>query len=212
MDSHAVSPGRARHRSSPETYARILLAARNEFSARGLLGANMEALAKEVGVAKQVIYYHFGSREGLYEAVLQDVNEYCLSELLKLDLSGKSPVEAVIAFFSRMFDFYNDIPGLARLVLDFSFHGSVHFRVRDMQRKVVCRYDQLVNQAIAKGEAPDDLDTHAVLVFSVAIINDSHLNPDRGWGFEARPDSEIYEKRRRSVLRAIRAMLTFREA
>jgi AcrR family transcriptional regulator len=212
MESHTTVRGRPRQRSGPETYARILLAARNEFSARGLLGANLEALAKEAGVAKQVIYNHFGSREGLFEAVLEDINRRCLIELLNLDLSDEPPIDALLAFFGQIYQHYAGIPGLARLVLDFHFHGSVHFRVRELQRKVADRYLSLAERAVAAGDVPGDLDFRALLVFSIAVINDNFLHSQKAWGFEAAADPEMYVKRRETVMRAIRAMFVFRQA
>jgi TetR/AcrR family transcriptional regulator len=48
----------------------ILEAAINEFSAKGLSGARVDAIARAARVNKQLIYYYFDSKDGLYEAVL----------------------------------------------------------------------------------------------------------------------------------------------
>jgi TetR/AcrR family transcriptional regulator len=48
----------------------ILEAAIKEFSAKGLSGARVDAIASAARVNKQLIYYYFDSKVGLYEAVL----------------------------------------------------------------------------------------------------------------------------------------------
>ncbi len=47
-------------------------AARNHFYVHGLERASVDAIAAEAGVSKMTIYSNFGSKEGLFEAVVQD--------------------------------------------------------------------------------------------------------------------------------------------
>ena len=67
----APAPRRGRPRD-PERSRRILEAARNHFYAHGLERASVDAIAAEAGVSKMTIYSNFGSKEGLFEAVVQD--------------------------------------------------------------------------------------------------------------------------------------------
>lgn len=53
------------------TRARIVDAAIERFAADGL-GASFDAVAAEVGVTKGALYHHFGSKEGLVEAVYKE--------------------------------------------------------------------------------------------------------------------------------------------
>lgn len=50
---------------------RILAAARNEFGAYGFAGARTERIAKRASVNKQLLFYYFGSKLGLYQAVVR---------------------------------------------------------------------------------------------------------------------------------------------
>src|SRR6185436_18301871 len=52
---------------------RILAAAALEFSERGLAGARVDRIARRARVNKAMIYYHFGSKQALYRAVLRDI-------------------------------------------------------------------------------------------------------------------------------------------
>jgi TetR/AcrR family transcriptional repressor of mexJK operon len=68
-------PTRRGRPRDPERYQRILEAARNHFYAHGLERASVDAIAAEAGVSKMTIYSNFGSKEGLFEAVVQDRTE-----------------------------------------------------------------------------------------------------------------------------------------
>jgi TetR/AcrR family transcriptional repressor of mexJK operon len=70
----APAPRRGRPRD-PERSRRILEAARNHFYAHGLERASVDAIAAEAGVSKMTIYSNFGSKEGLFEAVVQERTE-----------------------------------------------------------------------------------------------------------------------------------------
>ncbi len=57
-------------RVSPD---RILAAAALEFSARGYAGARVDRIARRARVNKAMLYYHFGSKQALYRALLRQV-------------------------------------------------------------------------------------------------------------------------------------------
>lgn len=46
--------------------------ARREFARTGYAATSVERIAHEAGLTKGAVYYHFGSKEGLFEAVLRD--------------------------------------------------------------------------------------------------------------------------------------------
>lgn len=57
------SPDAVRHNILQEALA--------EFARLGLAGARIEAITERTHTSKRMIYYHFGSKRGLYEAVLR---------------------------------------------------------------------------------------------------------------------------------------------
>ena len=59
--------------NDPErTMAGIMAVATAEFAAKGLAGARIDAIAAATHTSKRMIYYYYGSKEGLYLAVLED--------------------------------------------------------------------------------------------------------------------------------------------
>jgi TetR/AcrR family transcriptional repressor of mexJK operon len=73
-DEAAPKPQRGRPRD-PERVRRILEAARSHFYANGLERASVDAIAADAGVSKMTVYSHFGSKEGLFEAVVRERTE-----------------------------------------------------------------------------------------------------------------------------------------
>ena len=48
----------------------ILEVALSEFAENGMAGARIDTIASRTSTSKRMLYYHFGSKEGLYAAVL----------------------------------------------------------------------------------------------------------------------------------------------
>ncbi|MGW0950153.1 TetR/AcrR family transcriptional regulator [Streptomyces sp. NPDC002623] len=58
-------------RDADLTRQRIMEAALDEFSEKGLAGARVESIAQRAGVSVRMLYVHFRNKDGLYEAVLR---------------------------------------------------------------------------------------------------------------------------------------------
>jgi TetR/AcrR family transcriptional regulator len=52
---------------------RILAAAALEFSERGYAGARVDRIARRARINKAMLYYHFGSKQALYRAMLRQI-------------------------------------------------------------------------------------------------------------------------------------------
>ena len=58
-------------RDAEATQKRILDAARKEFAAKGIAGARVDEIARRARTNKRMIYYYFGSKEGLFREILR---------------------------------------------------------------------------------------------------------------------------------------------
>jgi len=56
----------------PERVRRILEAAQKHFNEHGLERASVDAIAADASVSKMTVYNNFGSKEGLFQAVVRD--------------------------------------------------------------------------------------------------------------------------------------------
>ena len=56
--------------TGPQRKAQLTEVSRGIFAAKGLDAASMEEIAAAAGVSKPVVYEHFGTKERLYQAVV----------------------------------------------------------------------------------------------------------------------------------------------
>ena len=71
--SRPARPIKSRKVQREETRAAVLAAAEDAFAARGFEGASMSAIAEAAGAPVPLIVYHFGSKLGLWRAVVAEV-------------------------------------------------------------------------------------------------------------------------------------------
>ncbi len=96
------------------TRTEILSAAEQEFARYGLAAARTEAIAAQTGVTKSMIFYHFKSKQDLYQAVLAQA----ASELIKLShmqTEGYSPEQALQQLVEKLLKCLAANPNLPRL-------------------------------------------------------------------------------------------------
>src|ERR1044072_184536 len=77
------------------TRAAILAAATAEFTAKGLTGARVDAIARAAGANKRMIYHYFGDKDGLYLAVLEATYAAIRRAEQRLHLGDRDPVEGM---------------------------------------------------------------------------------------------------------------------
>ncbi|WP_137890535.1 TetR/AcrR family transcriptional regulator [Ramlibacter sp. 2FC] len=95
-DESAPKPQRGRPRD-PERCRRILEAAKSHFYAHGLQRASVEAIAAEAGVSKMTVYSNFGSKEGLFEAVVRERTERVIGGVAGVEsLDPQQPQKALL--------------------------------------------------------------------------------------------------------------------
>lgn len=68
----AAGPGRPRNRDPGVVRAALLAAARRHIAAHGVGAACLRDIAHEAGVTPAMVAYHFGDKQGLYEAMLTE--------------------------------------------------------------------------------------------------------------------------------------------
>lgn len=106
-------------RDAAATRSRILDAALASFAARGYGATSLDALAVQVGLRKQTILHHFGTKQGVLVAVV-DRSAGELADALEAALSGAGPgfarVEALVRATFRLAARRPELLGLLREV------------------------------------------------------------------------------------------------
>jgi AcrR family transcriptional regulator len=96
-------------RDSEATRKRILEAAVAEFAEYGMAGARVDRIAENSGSNKQLIYKHFGSKDGLFRAVVGQ-------ELARATEGIDFPSDDLEQYAAAYFDFAMANPRLMRLI------------------------------------------------------------------------------------------------
>jgi TetR/AcrR family transcriptional regulator len=115
-------------RDADATRTKILQAALSEFSERGLPAASTDDIAERCGVNKRMIYYYFGSKEGLYLAALESVFEKFVALESEIDVEHLEPAAAIEAMINLKIDYYLDNPHFVSFLAMENFHKARHLR------------------------------------------------------------------------------------
>jgi AcrR family transcriptional regulator len=99
------------------TQANILEVATREFAEHGFTGARIDAIAAGTRTSKRMIYYYFGSKEGLYEAVLLEYYRRLRAAERQIELDDVPPLEAVVRLTESTFDYHIQNADVVRLVM-----------------------------------------------------------------------------------------------
>lgn len=106
--------------------ADILATARRVFAEAGFSGARVDDIAKRTATSKRMIYYYFGDKEGLYQAVLEDAYARMRHSEDALDLAEVAPVEALRQLAEFTFDHHRRNSDFIRLVMIENVHDARH--------------------------------------------------------------------------------------
>lgn len=104
----------------------ILDAASASFAEKGFSGANVNEIVARAGTTKPMIYYHFGSKEGLFAAVLEEVYAAMREIESSLDLGAAPPVEGLRRLVEATFDYHDAHPDWMRLIAIANIHDAQH--------------------------------------------------------------------------------------
>ena len=119
-----------RRMRAPERRAQLLDVARRVFGTSGFHAVSMEAVAREAGVTKPILYDHFPSKNDLYSALL-DADLQTLHEEVKKALNA--PIgnrERIRASFQAYFGFVDEHAEGFRLLMQETVGADDAFRQR----------------------------------------------------------------------------------
>lgn len=160
-------------RSRLPTRDAILAAAQYEFAAKGLSGARVNAISSRARANKRLIYYYFGSKDGLYLAVLERVYEGLRGAERKLNLDHLEPETAIRRLIEFNFDYCRRHPELISLINNENLHQAKHLRksakVRELHSPFVRMIDEILKRGVAKGVFRPGLDPVDVYITIAAI-------------------------------------------
>jgi AcrR family transcriptional regulator len=122
----AAAPAKAapqpRTNDPERTMADIIEVATHEFSEKGLAGARIDDIAEAMRTSKRMIYYYFGSKEGLYVRVLEEAYRRIRAIEGGLHLEDLAPEDALRKLVGFTVDYQLANPDFIRLVMTENIH------------------------------------------------------------------------------------------
>ncbi len=110
--SHSGGPGR-----ESEVRDRIFASALRHFSKSGYAATSLREISADAQTTKPMIYYYFGSKEGLYVSIVRQILEEMAEAIRSRVPAGAPPSEQVVAFAERYLDHFLAQEEIIALVL-----------------------------------------------------------------------------------------------
>jgi AcrR family transcriptional regulator len=115
----------APHEKAPERRRKELIAAaRMEFAEHGFAGARVQRIADRTNSNKALLYGYFGSKQGLYVAVLEGLYEDIRTREAALSLHELVPQAALERLVSFTFGYYVDNPDFVAILSNENLLGA----------------------------------------------------------------------------------------
>jgi AcrR family transcriptional regulator len=104
----------------------ILRAATKVFAKSGFDGGRVEQISKAAQSYDRMIYYYFGSKQGLFIAVLEEAYRRFNDAEAEVDTSHADPVDALRAVMLFMWGYYRRHPEFITLLNNENLHRGRH--------------------------------------------------------------------------------------
>ena len=150
-----------RAQSARATREAILRAATKVFAKHGFAGGRVEQISKAAGSFDRMIYYYFGSKEGLFVAVIEEAYRRFNEAESRLAIDTMHPQEALTAVIRFVWSYYQKHPEFITLLNTENLHRGAHIgksgRVREYSSPVIEITDKVLRSGARQGLFRRDL-------------------------------------------------------
>jgi AcrR family transcriptional regulator len=173
---------------------------------QGYRGVSIEAIAREAGVTRPVVYDHFPNLGRLLHALVEREEHLSLGQLAQVvpeDLGDSEPVEFFSTGVRRFLEAVTSRPATWRLIL-LPLEGTpeiVRDHVDQNRQRILKRIERLVRQSCEQGQLPPDLDVE----LGARMVRD--LGEEAGRMVLTDPENYTAERYERFVQSVVRLIL-----
>ena len=163
--------GRRSHEEAERTRTRILDRAQSLFARRGYRGVSVRELSRACGVQPFTIQHHFGSKPGLYQAVLSRWDEEILTRVGAVVASQADLATTVEKVVEELFDFFLEKRGWVALSMRATLGEGLAKGVSLQEQSWV----QFIDQSIADQKLGPSKHDLGLLLITVEGILHHHI-------------------------------------
>jgi TetR/AcrR family transcriptional regulator len=140
-------------RDADASRARVWAAAADEFAARGFDGAKVDQIAAAARVNKAMIYYHFKSKAGLFNAILRDAFGAIADAVRGVRTAGGTPEAQLAAYVEAIASVAVERPFFPPIWLREIAEGGRHvdLTVAGHIRDVLMMLGEILREGVAAG-------------------------------------------------------------
>ena len=142
-------------RDPERTRQKILIHATAEFAAKGYDGARVDGIAARCRLSKNMLYYYFRNKEGLFVAVLERMYERLRARQADVSAEARDPEAAMRHLVQQTFQAFVEHPEAIRLLNDENLHMARHIRrskrIRELYDPLVKSLTQVLQDGAAQG-------------------------------------------------------------
>jgi len=169
----ARRPPGARELAANATRESILRAATKVFAKHGFDGGRVEQISRAAKSYDRMIYYYFGSKEGLFIAVIEEQYRRFNDAESALDLSAEEPVAALTAVIRFIWTYYQKNPEFITLLNTENLHRGKHIgkslRAREYSSPAVGILDEVLKRGAAQKVFRADIAARDVYLMIAAM-------------------------------------------
>jgi AcrR family transcriptional regulator len=182
LSASTGTSGSSRTNDPARTMAEILAVATHEFADKGLSGARIDAIAATTRTSKRMIYYYFGSKDGLYLAVLEEAYRRMRAIESDLHLDDLPPVAALQKLVEFTYDHHRDNEDFIRLVMNENIQRGDYLRqsqsIQALNTNAIASVKAVYDRGVAQGvfrAGLDPVDIHsAISAFTFFNVSNRH--------------------------------------
>lgn len=162
------------------TRATLLASATAIFYKRGLDGVGVSELCRAVGASKETLYRHFGSKDGLVQAVLEERSDRVVRWLSDVvEEAGPDPRAQLASLFDALDGWYRQ-PGFRGCAIVNAATQRHVPPARTVSDRHLGRYRQLLTDIAHRAGArdPNRLGRQLLILLEGATVVADHHDPD----------------------------------
>ena len=150
----------------------ILAAATKVFARYGYDGGSIEKISKSAKSFDRMIYYYFGSKEGLFIEVLENAYRRMNDAELKLKLDTDQPIDGLNTVIAFVLSYYRKNPEFITLLNTENLQRGKHIaksqRAREYSSPAIAIVSQLLQNGAEQGQFRKDVSARNVYLLILA--------------------------------------------
>ena len=125
------------------------------FAERGYAATSVREIVKEAGVTAPVLYYYFGSKEGVYLTIMEQALNHLRSLLATVVEEALPAREKIVRLAREILLLHESYPDLTRVVYAVFYgppQGAPHFDFTELHTGLLSAMERLVSDGVRAGD------------------------------------------------------------